>query len=108
MTPPQAQRWDDRTTTTARANVVALLVVLPLVLAGLIPYGLRWGPDGLRLVGEALTAVPLWGFIVVLVLGTLVHELLHVTTWRAASGLPDSVFRIGFQWKTLTPYAHCA
>src|SRR5690606_25530349 len=40
--------------------------------------------------------------------GVLAHEALHALAWRLAGRVPAETVRLGFQWKTLTPYAHCA
>ena len=47
----------------------------------------------------------LYGFA--LLFGILVHELIHMLAWAIFARKPLSVFKLGFQWKTLTPYAHC-
>jgi hypothetical protein len=43
---------------------------------------------------------------VVIVLGIFVHELIHGVTWVILGGKDFSTVKFGFQWKTLTPYAH--
>jgi hypothetical protein len=47
------------------------------------------------------------GFGFLLLLGILIHELIHVAAWAGISKKPLSVFKLGFQWQSLTPYAHC-
>jgi hypothetical protein len=49
--------------------------------------------------------VVVFGFM--LLIGLLIHELIHMLVWAWFAGKPLSAFKIGFQWKTLTPYAHC-
>lgn len=46
--------------------------------------------------------------IVVLIVGTVVHELIHGLTWAkyAKSGFKSISF--GVMWKMLTPYCHCS
>jgi hypothetical protein len=46
-------------------------------------------------------------FGVLILAGLLIHELIHVFIWSWIAGKPLNVFKLGFQWKTLTPYAHC-
>src|SRR5690606_1558426 len=43
----------------------------------------------------------------VLVAGVLAHEALHALAWHGAARPPRGSVRLGVQWKTLTPYAHC-
>jgi len=47
----------------------------------------------------------IFGFM--LLIGLLIHELIHMLVWAWFASKPLSAFKIGFQWKTLTPYAHC-
>ncbi len=46
-----------------------------------------------------------YGFL--LFFGIFVHELIHMFAWAFFAKKPLSVFKLGFQWKSLTPYAHC-
>jgi hypothetical protein len=46
-----------------------------------------------------------WLFLAV-ILGIVVHELIHGLAWAVAGQKPFSAIKFGFQWKTLTPYAH--
>ncbi len=84
----------------------------------------------------AMSALPLWLFVLMLVLMivpvllymavhsrtqdwdmawltfvyalvlVLLHEGVHAIAWKWASGLPWSAFSFGIQWKTVTPYCH--
>ena len=47
------------------------------------------------------------GFIATLMLGIVIHELIHGLTWAYFAHKPLTVIKFGFQWQTLTPYAHC-
>lgn len=42
-----------------------------------------------------------------LVLGSILHELIHGFSWAYFGHKPLNAIKFGFQWKTLTPYAHC-
>ena len=44
--------------------------------------------------------------LVVLALGIAVHELIHGLSWQLLNAGKKSAVVYGFQWKTLTPYAH--
>ena len=49
--------------------------------------------------------IALYGFL--LLFGIFVHELIHMFTWALFAKKSLSAFTLGFQWKSLTPYAHC-
>ena len=91
----------------AAANGYALAFVVPAtaVLLGAFLALHGWRPlyaatDGAF--GRPLLAV------VVFAAGVLAHEALHAAAWRLAGRVPAGTVRLGFQWKSLTPYAHCA
>jgi hypothetical protein len=46
-------------------------------------------------------------FALALLAGIFAHELIHVLTWMLFAHKPLRAFKLGFQWKALTPYAHC-
>lgn len=88
----------------AQANIYAL----PFMTSGLmlaVIFGAVWGwaslRDGFNIFME------LKYFLPAMILGILVHELVHGLTWQLAARLPFSQIKYGFQLKTLTPYAHC-
>jgi hypothetical protein len=89
----------------ARANAWALLGLGPaivLLLGGFLALH-GWRP--LYAATDAFFNAPLVPLLV-FVAGVVAHEALHALAWKAASGLPWREIRLGFQWKTLTPYAH--
>ena len=47
------------------------------------------------------------GFVAALVLGSVIHELIHALTWVVFGHMTLKSVKFGFQWKTFTPYAHC-
>lgn len=89
----------------ARANLLgfplALVTVLPLVLV----HGLLWGWVA---VAEAFR--DFWGnflgYLPLVIAGIVLHEGVHALTWGVCGGHGLRSVRIGFQWKTLTPFAH--
>lgn len=100
--PPDPPVPEDRSVSMVRANVAALVGLGPLVavLAAAFVALHGWGPL------VAATGGPPLLMLGLLVLGVLAHEGLHALAWKAAAGLPWSDMKLGFQWKTLTPYAH--
>ncbi len=96
--------YEERTASVAQANVAAIVGVLPGLTALAVGYGMVWGWGAL---GDGFDALiePFWQFFLLFAGGVVVHEALHGIAWRLAGAAPGSV-RFGFQWKTLTPYAH--
>lgn len=84
----------------ARANVMVLLISLPVAMAQFVLFSMLHGPERL---------VPTWNsavLISVILLGIVLHELIHGLSWVIFGGKSFGSIRFGFQWKTLTPYAH--
>lgn len=84
-----------------RANLIALLVGIPVAMAQLSLF--------LVLRGAIEVNVTLWGgvlFVAVLLVSIVAHELIHGLTWQLASRGAAARVTYGVQWKLLTPYAH--
>jgi hypothetical protein len=88
----------------ARINLLAIPVGAACVAASLAPYALLWGLD--RLGAGMAQFFTLTSFLPSIVVGIVVHEVLHGATWAWAAGRPLSAIRFGFNLATLTPYAH--
>ena len=82
-----------------RANIIVLFTSIPVALLQLLLFVMLHGMDNL-----AIT----WGstLLIAVVLGVVVHELIHGLSWVILGNKPFSAIKFGFQWKTLTPYAH--
>ncbi|MBR4389667.1 MAG: DUF3267 domain-containing protein [Prevotella sp.] len=99
-----------------KANKVALMVLLgALILFGGL-FFLVWGWDYIahsfsaRYGGDA----PSWQFLVdwciimgIMVVGIVVHELIHGITWACYAKRGFRAISYGVIWKMLTPYTHC-
>jgi hypothetical protein len=83
-----------------RANVLVILLAIPLVI---VQFGLFliFNPQA-----DLMLTLNLLVFLLVFALSIVVHELIHGVTWVLATRRPWSAVKFGFQWKTLTPYAH--
>lgn len=46
-----------------------------------------------------------YGFL--LLFGILAHELIHIFAWALFAKKSLKAFRLGFQWQSIAPYAHC-
>lgn len=90
----------DHTISMLWANVAGIFIAIVLIILQFVFYHTI---HGIRQMEPALDAALLIGAIVV---GILIHELIHGITWMIAGDLPFSAVRFGFQWKTITPYAH--
>ncbi|MFY8001520.1 MAG: DUF3267 domain-containing protein [Candidatus Kapaibacteriota bacterium] len=78
------------------ALVLALLLLLPFTAL----YGWSSVKEGLRTFFDGFS------FVVVFLLGIVIHEALHGITWMLAGKISPQNIRYGVKWKVLTPYAH--
>ena len=84
----------------ARANVLVIIISIPVAILQFAIFSIVHGVEKMETT---------WGlglFLVVLLLGVVVHELIHGIAWVLFARKPFSAIKFGFQWKTLTPYAH--
>jgi hypothetical protein len=84
----------------ARANIIVLFISIPVLILQSAMFLLLHGTEGLR---------PTWSsvlLIIAVLLGIVIHELIHGISWIIAGQKPFSAIKFGFQWKTFTPYAH--
>jgi hypothetical protein len=84
----------------ARANIVVMFISIPVVILQFAVFILLHGMKKLEPTWDSLIL-----FIVVL-LGVIIHELIHGISWMIFGRKPFSAIKFGFQWKTFTPYAH--
>ncbi len=88
------------------ANVMAFLM-LPLAFVLLwLPYRWLWEEWPFVPFFE-LTLSGALVLILVFLLSTIVHELLHAVGFRWAGGVPFDRIKFGFSWLGLAPFAHC-
>lgn len=95
----------DATMSVARANLFAVAWLPVSAVLTLGPFILLWGSDGLASAIPAATDLRL--AIPLLVVSLLVHESLHAVGFRLFGRAPRQAVRIGFQRRTLTPFANC-
>ncbi len=84
----------------ARANLIVLFISLPLAILQFVIFVAVCGPENLQITWNVVV------FISVLLLGIVVHELLHAIGWVFFGHKSFSSVKFGLQWKTFTPYAH--
>jgi hypothetical protein len=83
-----------------RANLIVLFTSIPVAITQFVIF---------RLVNGGQKTEITWGFaglILLVLLGAVVHEFIHGISWMIFGHKPISAIKLGFQWKTFTPYAH--
>jgi hypothetical protein len=83
-----------------RANTIVLFISIPVVVLQFAIYLLVHNMEGLK---------PTWStatLIIAVLLGVVVHEMIHGISWVIFGRKSFSAVRFGIQWKTFTPYAH--
>ena len=87
-----------------KANVLAVLLTLPVLVALATVFAARWGWP---LVGRGLLAFLSWHVAVpATLLGIVAHEAIHAIAWAVASRRSLRAIEVGVQWRQLTPFAH--
>ncbi|WP_207535342.1 DUF3267 domain-containing protein [Desertivirga arenae] len=104
---------EELTISAVKAQLQALLFFLPAIFIFGIPFYLIW--PGHFVKGAWKGAIPdvlngttgTVALIITLLVGVVVHELIHGITWSrfASQGLRS--IRFGVLWKSATPYCHC-
>lgn len=95
----------DYTLTAVKANIFGSLALIPsivVVYLYLYIYGMQTMIDSLANLRNDMILL-----VVLLIVGTIIHEALHGLTWSVFGKVPVSEIRFGVYWKLLTPYAHC-
>jgi hypothetical protein len=82
----------------ARANVVVLSLSIPISIA-------QYAIFLLSAVSIEISLNPIV-LLIAIILGIVVHEVIHGLSWVIFGRKPLSMVKFGFQWKTVTPYAH--
>ena len=89
-----------------KANFYSLPLVIVLIVLLTGPFLLIWGKQQL-LSSFPIIYLNLKIFIPVLIIGAVMHEVLHALSFIIIGKVPVKNVKLGFQWKSLTPYAHC-
>jgi hypothetical protein len=87
-----------------KANVLAIALMAPFAAALAALFIARWGWPLLdRGISDFFV---LRVVLPVLIIGVFVHEAIHAIGWSLASGRPLRAIAMGFQLRSLSPYAH--
>jgi len=90
------------------ANVFGVLLFIPTILIFGLPYIFIWKSKF-----QLKDFLPhhflgsIWIVLLALILGTIVHELLHGITWSKYAKNGFKSIKFGIKWEMLTPYCHC-
>lgn len=103
---------DQLTIDLVKANIFAVVLMLPTALIFALPYYLIWGFEfnmsAIRSFKEFLSPELLGlGLVIVFIGGIVLHELIHGITWSRFTSDGFKSIRFGVLWKMLTPYCHC-
>ncbi|MBI5965350.1 MAG: DUF3267 domain-containing protein [Chloroflexi bacterium] len=83
-----------------RANSTALYIGIPVVVFQFTLFSGLHNGENTQTSGSFLL------FLVFVLAGVVVHEIIHGLTWMIFGSKPFSIIKFGFQWKAMTPYAH--
>jgi hypothetical protein len=88
-----------------RVNLLALPAALITLLVCTVPFVLVHGwsalAESVHLFLRPGLAIP------VLLVGFVLHELIHGAAWAFYGQKPLTIMRFGINWSALSPYAHC-
>jgi hypothetical protein len=96
----------DLSVSSRKANLYAIPIVFVSFLIFIIPYYSIWKPISLK----DFFSSPYLDFriyIPSLLVGIILHELIHAAAFVFIVKVPKASIKFGFQKKTITPYVHC-
>jgi hypothetical protein len=85
-----------------KVNLWATLFLFPVLIVYLVPFLLIWDFNTLKSGFFAFQKL----IFLYLIIGIILHELLHGLTWAVFSKWDFKNVRFGVNWKYLTPYTH--
>ena len=101
----QGYRKTDLTIGVVKANLLALIVMLPFAaLSGAVVLS----RISFRSMAESMSPLDFLLFLLVMLLLTAVHEGIHGLTWGLFAESHWRAIRFGVIWNALTPYCTCA
>ncbi len=88
-----------------KANVFAVVILVVAAVVLLVPFFYIWGDKDIsEMVGDGMQFIV---FFVTMLIGIVVHELIHGLTWACYAPHGWKSISFGILWKMLTPYCHC-
>jgi hypothetical protein len=89
-----------------KANLYSLFFAIPAAIILTSAYLVLWGKSGFIDARITISRNFLLSIVIVL-LGVLLHELIHGLSWAWFGKKPLSAIKYGINLKALAPYAHC-
>lgn len=90
------------------ANIFGILIIIPIGIIFGFPYYLLWMPKvEIKQLIDNVEPQRVALIFFVLIIGTIVHELIHGITWARFAKAGFKSIKFGVLWKMLTPYCHC-
>ncbi|NJN79943.1 MAG: DUF3267 domain-containing protein [Anaerolineales bacterium] len=83
-----------------RANIIVFLVGIPLAIFMFWLFSYLHNAEKMELTWNTFV------FLLIIVFGVIVHELIHGIGWALFGKKPFSAIKFGILWHVLTPYAH--
>lgn len=103
-----------KTISIERASRIGLIITIPVFLVFTVPYVLIYDKGLSDLfeyfrngISPAKIAIGFLLFTAAVVIGIVLHELIHGITWALFAKKGFKSIRFGVLWKLLTPYCHC-
>ncbi|HEX3010038.1 MAG TPA: DUF3267 domain-containing protein [Bacteroidales bacterium] len=110
----EGYKEEELTIDLVKANIYGLLILIPIAVIYGLPYFLIWGDEiGVHNAGSwepSLIAGSRTGSILIfisLVLGIILHELIHGITWYFFTEDGFKSIKFGILKQMATPYCHC-
>jgi len=86
-----------------RAHLIILLMAVPIIIIIGVPFFLVWDMDTF----ESGRKVFMNNIILYLIVGVIMHEMLHGAGWALFAPRGIRSLKFGIHWKYLAPYCHC-
>jgi len=94
------------TISSLKANLIAIPVSIAILFLFILVYMLIW--EGFSVIAALnSTYLKFQVFLPVFIILVFLHEAIHWLSFRIVGKIASEHCRLGFQWKTITPFAHC-
>lgn len=101
------------TINTGKANLLSLILIIPIILTAILPFWAIWGTDymGARMLDLRYVADHklMWSLVLIvcIVAGFALHELIHGLSWYCFVQKGWKSIKFGILWKQFVLYCHC-
>ena len=116
ITVPENYQEEKLTIDLMKANIYALVILVPIVLLYGLPFYILWHQE--NFIPDLITTIKstslagvfgyIGGMFFIMLLGVVLHELIHGVTWAVFAEKGFRSIRFGVLWKALAPYCHCS